>query len=593
MARPGFQYIYDLHDLAGYPDGTDWATDADGNYLIRVIPFSFSVAQSYLVIFYEDYAGNNKIAFAADGGLVASGGSPYTITISGTFDILNFDYAQYNDIIFIAQPDRTPMELIRSGHTSWTIQDQTITSIPASWSGANGYPETVAIYEQRVAYGGTVAQPSTVWFSKSGYPKDFSVGSPQVASDAVTYTIGGGKKDKIQWLSSHQQLIIGTLGAEHAISGKAGSPLSFESVSALQFSAYGSEGLKPIEVGESILFVRRLGSQIFRYAYDNEVTGGWKGLDLSALNYEVLQDPGDEYTYEDNVAIKSWTFQDVPNSVVWMTDNYGRLLGLTNSQEHGIVAWHTHKTSEQDKFICVGSMPGDFQDTELWSISRRECDGDYKFYLERMYKYSRGKNLMDYRLLDSFKTGTSVVSGSTALITGIEHLAGRSLNLWINGKVYPDAVVSGTGTIDVYDTIGTLYGVDGKAPLAEGQSELNWVVGLPYPTEIKPTPPDFGNVPGGIIGAMTHATGSLVHLYRTAPGAVVSIENGYGTTYDEPIVVRPYDEENFPTDPYPDTVTFDVNPPSNYKREFEYSIKQEFAMPICILGITDILAIGG
>jgi hypothetical protein len=57
-----------------------------------------------------------------------------------------------------------------------------------SWSPHNGYPRCVTLFEGRLFFGGSIAQPQTIWGSVSD---DFPNFTPGVsADDAVEFTIG-------------------------------------------------------------------------------------------------------------------------------------------------------------------------------------------------------------------------------------------------------------------------------------------------------------------------------------------------------------------------------------------------------------------
>lgn len=579
--RPGFEHIADIHDLAGYLPDETFATFSDGSPAIRLVPFVFSETQSYILIFYEDAAGNKEVMFASAGGIVTSGGSPVIMSISGTFDIQNFDYAQYNDILFIAQPDRQPSEIIRNSHTSWTFQNQEITAMPGDWT-ANNYPERVSVYEQRVVYACNGTRPSTLWFSKSGYPYDFGVSSPQVVSDAVTYTIGAGRKDKILWLVSQRKLLVGTLAAEHTISGAGGEPLSYVSVSAVRHTSLGSEAVKPIEIADEAYFVEKLGRRVRRYFYTYQIDG-YHGIDLNALNPDILTNP-----------VKSWAYQNTPNSTIWLCDTAGNLLSLVTHKDHGVVAWQEHDSSGRDSgadiFIDVEAIPGTSTDTEVWAIVSREKEASgypaqQYMYLEKLTDVCNSADPNVHYNMDSFYQ--EYYAGGLQEIS-VPHLSGRTVNVMLDGAIYPDQTVSSTSPVKIDFT--TEYWKNLRGAAEDGTPfPRQVVVGIPYDVELQPVPTDFERITGGLVGTEGRLVGAIFHFRRTAPGAKLEIRDLFEETVKaDHIPIRKTSDLDGAA-PTLVTESIRIAAPTNLATEVNYVLIQDDARPMTVLGITDIL----
>jgi hypothetical protein len=86
----------------------------------RLIPFEFSVDQTYVLEF-----GNNYIRFYTNGGQVQASGSAYEITTTYTHSQVNeLQFAQNADVMWIVHPSHLPRKLTRLAHASWTIVDE-------------------------------------------------------------------------------------------------------------------------------------------------------------------------------------------------------------------------------------------------------------------------------------------------------------------------------------------------------------------------------------------------------------------------------------------------------------------------------------
>ena len=92
----------------------------------RLIPFTFSTEQTYILEF-----GNQYIRFYKDDGQIQSSGSPYEISSPYlTAELFNIKFAQSADVMYICHPNHPVKKLSRTGHTSWTITDVEFTDGP-------------------------------------------------------------------------------------------------------------------------------------------------------------------------------------------------------------------------------------------------------------------------------------------------------------------------------------------------------------------------------------------------------------------------------------------------------------------------------
>jgi hypothetical protein len=92
----------------------------------RLIPFSFSTEQTYVLEF-----GNQYIRFYKDDGQITSGGSAYEIASPyTTAQLFDLKFAQSADVMYICNENHPVKKLSRTGHTSWTLADVDFTDGP-------------------------------------------------------------------------------------------------------------------------------------------------------------------------------------------------------------------------------------------------------------------------------------------------------------------------------------------------------------------------------------------------------------------------------------------------------------------------------
>ena len=560
--RTGLLFVHDM---------TDHVSDLGTISGIKLIPFVFDKDTSYCLVFFTGATGS-RVFFAQydetvvdvnlrygliEDPLVA--GTPYSLDIATPFDIDKIDYAQAGDILTMVQHETRPKELRRLAVTGddWEITEPTFTDQPDDWGDppTSSWPATFTYYEQRAMYGGTIGRPQTVWGSKSGDFYDFGTSAELVESDAITYTIASGDQNKILWMNSARQLLIGTLGDEWTMSG-AGAPLSFRSVQANRQTNRGSERLKPIMIGSATLFLQRHARDVNEFIYD-WANDSYEILDLTILAPHLTEHYG----------ISDWGYQQTPNSIVWAVRDDGTLLGLTYQRRNKVVGWHRHTTDGSFKSVC--STPNGYnREDDLWCLVEREIGGSTKWYLEAMQPEFKSDTAYDAFFLDSALV-YDYPEAPTTTITGLDHLEGETVSVLAEGTVLPPKTVVG-GEISL-DPLGGI----------QGRGYVRVVVGLPYTTIIQPVMGEVALRDGTSQGRTQRITAVALQFYRTL-GAWI------GRDLDN-LEVLPF---RVPADNMGEAVplfngVYQKAFPEGYDDESTIYIVSDQPLPLTLLGIVD------
>lgn len=118
--RPGTKHIFELPNASAGASNT-----ANG---VRLVPFQFSVSDSYMLCFTH-----NRMHVVKNGAVVANingtGNSYLTTTISS--DIVDdMCWTQSADTLIVVHPDLQPVRITRTSDTAWTATSITFDSIP-------------------------------------------------------------------------------------------------------------------------------------------------------------------------------------------------------------------------------------------------------------------------------------------------------------------------------------------------------------------------------------------------------------------------------------------------------------------------------
>lgn len=293
------------------------------------------------------------------------------------------------------------------------ITPETDNTVPIGYNPfADGNnPSVVGYYQQRMAFAASLANPQTVWMSRTGDFHNFGYSDPNKDDDGIEFVIASRQVNKIRHLVSLRELLAMTSGAEIAITGSSDSGITPANVSAVEQSYFGTSDVIPAIYANTALYIQARGGKLSTLAY-NYVSDGFQPQDVSVLSSHLLRG----YTIQDQA------FALAPNGVLWMARNDGMLLGFTFLPDQQVYGWSWHDTDGQVE--SVASVPEDDEDA-LYMIVRRVINGVPKRYIERMAtrqltKYGTGDFWFDRAFFvdcgltyDGRRTGAAVLTGGT------------------------------------------------------------------------------------------------------------------------------------------------------------------------------------
>ena len=397
----------------------------------RLIPFSFSTTQTYILEFGDQY-----IRFYKDSGQITSGGSAYEISSPYLHtEVFDIKFAQSADVMYITHPNHPTKKLSRTGHTNFTLATVSFTENSTSHllNGTGNYPKCVSFFEQRLVFAGTINNPQTLWFSKSGDYENFTTGTAD--ADAMIYTIASNQVNAIESIKATRTLIVMTTGGEFTVtSGATQDPITPTNLNIRKQSNYGSAGVDAVSVGNSTLFLQRAKRKIRELAYNFD-TDSYIAPDLTILA-EHITDSG----------VVQMDYQQEPFSIVWCVRDDGKLVGLTYNRLQDVVAWHGHDfggTNAKCKSVAVIDI--DTAEDQVYVIVERTIDGATKKYVEYLSTYDFNSSLTEFHFVDS---GLAYSGSSTTTLSGLSHLEGQTVKVIVDGATHPDRTVS-SGSISL------------------------------------------------------------------------------------------------------------------------------------------------
>ena len=336
------------------------------------------------------------------------------------------------------------------------------------WDATNGYPRCGTLFEQRLICAGSTAYPQTMWGTKTGEYDNFADGTDD--ADGFSFTISSDQINPIEHLASTRVLLPLTYGGEFSVTGGVEKPVTPTNVQVKSQTVYGSAGVRPVRVGNEILFVQRAGRKVRALGYRVE-SDAFNAPDISILSEHVTEG-----------GILEMAYAQEPDNVVWMVRTDGHAVTLSIDRDQDSIGWAEQETDGLYESFC--SVPYGEQD-RVFAVAVRTIGGSTKRYIEY---FDAALNT------DSAVVGTS--GPGTDTWTGLDHLEGKTVDVLADGVVMPQEVVTG-----------------GQIVLPRAAFSVE--IGLHYESEIEPLTPAIAGLAAAGQGNAMSISEVIVRLHET------------------------------------------------------------------------------
>lgn len=298
---------------------------------------------------------------------------------------------------------RIPTQAIGSGNatTRWAR---------SSWRSDVGYPTLVKIFRERLCF----ARGQEVWGSVSGDFENFANrdGAETLPDSAFYITIGSGETNSAVWMAASDALLIGTRGAEFAVSEVTTTEVFGPgNIKSTEVTRYGARQVATIKVGGSILFAQRSGRRVRDLHPSQNMLSEYEATSLMMLSGHILAGQ-----------LVQFAFAQEPHSIAWGCCNNGAFVGLTYLLEQDVIGWHPHPIGGPGaavESVVVIPAPDGTHD-RVWLQVRRTVNGATRRYWEFIEKdWQADEQTLSAALFsDAGLTFDGSLPGATATITG-------------------------------------------------------------------------------------------------------------------------------------------------------------------------------
>ena len=370
------------------------------------------------------------------------------------------------------------------GYVSLLTYARTANWSEQAFSAVRGYPSSVVVHENRLCFGGTIAQPDSIWMSKIGSFFNFDVGDAE-DDQSINLVAATGSVNEIRYMVSNRDLQIFGAAGELYVPTYLNQAITPTNAQIRLQTPYGCDFTQPVSIDGGTLFVQNGGAVVREYLYTD-------GED--AYTSTAVSTVASHLIYEPKFMTVSHGAFNTAESYAIMSNGNGDLALFSSNRAERRASWTRATTAGTFHSVCA-IHDRIFANilAEDGSIHLCEFDGQIG--------------------LDRYVTGVANGSGEITVSSAFE-----------NGDVV--SVVSEDGL----SYIGSYTVAAGVVVIAGGAGNT-YHVGTPFTAEIVTNPIDATAKNGPATGDVRGVSSAILDLRNTSSVKV----NGYSKSITGPI----------------------------------------------------------
>ena len=228
-----------------------------------------------------------------------------------------------------------------------------------AFSALRGYPASVTFHENRLCFGGTIAEPDTIWMSQLGEFFNYNVGEG-IDTDAINLVAATGDVNEIRYMRSNRDLQIFTLSDELYVPTYLNQAITPTNAQIRKQTPFGCEFVLPTSIDGATIFVEKGGRAVREYIY-SDAEDAYISTAVSTVASHVIDNPVD-------IAVVHSGFNTQESYAALVMDN-GNMALFSSSRSEKRAAW-TNVT-------CQGSFKATTALGERLFVYALDVNGNY------------------------------------------------------------------------------------------------------------------------------------------------------------------------------------------------------------------------
>jgi hypothetical protein len=215
------------------------------------------------------------------------------------------------------------------GFVKITANGPTVIWDEQAFSAVRGYPASVTFHENRLCFGGTIAEPDTIWMSQLGEFFNYDVGEG-IDTDAINLVAATGDVNEIRYMRSNRDLQIFTLSDELYVPTYLNQAITPTNAQIRKQTPFGCEFVLPTSIDGATIFVEKGGRAVREYIY-SDAEDAYISTAVSTVASHVIDNPVD-------IAVVHSGFSTQESYAALVMDN-GNMALFSSSRSEKRAAW--------------------------------------------------------------------------------------------------------------------------------------------------------------------------------------------------------------------------------------------------------------
>ena len=227
-----------------------------------------------------------------------------------------------------------------------------------SYSSLRGFPSAVTFHQNRLCFAGTLAQPDSIWMSKSAAYYNFDTGDAD-DSDSIHLTASIGEVQQIRHLVSNRDLQVFTASSEMYIPSFQDKPITPTNAQIRRQTPFGSDHIRPQVLDGATVFVQSGGAIVREYLF-TDTEEAYTAVSVSSLSSHLISTPIEMNTFYGAIdRSESYIFviNDAGNMAVFNSNRAEKRAGWVEFTSQG--KFHSTVTIDDRVFANVAFPMGD------------------------------------------------------------------------------------------------------------------------------------------------------------------------------------------------------------------------------------------
>jgi hypothetical protein len=380
----------------------------------------------------------------------------------------------------------------------------------SAFSPRQGYPRSIALFDNRLLLAGTKKKPQAFFYSGINEYENF-LGGTLADSPFFVETLSDDQS-AVQWLSAQRELFVGTASLEGILlTRKQDEAQSAENLPIVRWNeAMGSAHRAALPMRDSLMVLQRGRTTLNMLSYSLE-RDGYTGEEVSLLCPHLFES-----------GVQQMAHIREPYTGAFTVNEDGTMCHLIYEPKLQVTGWCKF-TTKNGAFESVQVLPSTTDEDDVWVSVKRTINGVTKRHIERFTTSNRAKQrASDIDNVWYVDAGVKVTGTDLTSVTGLDHLEGETICVLADGIKGEYTVSSGAITLSTpADTV---------------------IAGLPLTSEFEPLDIETGQS----ASMRKQLYQSKLMLYKSLGGSIASDGEDYqdliyhtaGETMDESIPLK-------------------------------------------------------